>query len=937
MAPLTRRGFGVSAPSAMPLPSSAAEKASCMLLCILLLVTCHAAPAASLTGDECIHHGRASDKSGAAVHHIDSSVGDTAAPGTTLHTGGAASAPLRRAAGATHAAGLLKCQELYAQSAASSSLLLSGDCVLPRISKQLSGVRKDDLLQQASSPEAETRIFTWQIGPRTPKHQAPLQTAFSSYFMNVSGAVGGVQGELQMESETAWRVHKYNALYAREGRSTAGVRNGGQDGSAHAGERGDGTSSWSFTNCVRAVVEPLVNVVAAFVDVSGLGSLARYTITEVIANLRVFSWCDVTAWSQLFMRRQVTLRIHIGSWSGSAAAAAAAASVAEEDDNRGGVGGSVAAHVMLSRMAMSTHGAVSLLRVISFPPVVQLVPERPAATASAKSSAQTAATSLVCSLPAVQAASLLLQEDAMARRREAQQTAAAAGVAAFPRGWRQRVRSGLPPNSEPWMVSIVRGVIGLVTRLLLGTSREDDAAAAWSRAASISPDDGVSRSAAVAATRGFLARVREELGPHQAFSESVLPMALQEMLGSRTMQTHAQLVENKVLVAGEPRKSFDMQWEASLPAAKPMCLALVALPPSSFEMETTAGVLAQSTAAGDHLPVSLEEVCSFDTVWLQLLIMAWVVWQLERHVAQNALVNRLVTGLSGILLLLLVLLWYAIRRLQGSSLQLIMLAMALLLGGSTVMMDGLLSIVQHLHYMIGALSEHASGSARGQWAGAEGGSDADGDASSSALSVFVVLGSGLLVIMCIGSGILLNWLVPPAVLRAITFSVVRGLLLMLWGLCATRNTEATAVALLLWALWRARSILRVTPSFSSPAELGKSVAFSVNDPLEEVPLDARQARGYVRPLAVSSWATTSGRRSAGYASLNSSASRLKRYEEEGTECTRRALEELAAHLRANPGRYAMRLRDPNGVQCWAGTTSTETDEDAEEEVVAAAQ
>lgn len=866
---------------------------------------------------------------------------------------------MRHTAGTTRAAGLLTCQELYAKRASSSSLPLSGDCVLPRISKELSGDRRDDLLQRASSAEAAARILTWHIGPRTPAHQAPLQSTFPSYFMNVStaaaatadesrlssGTVGGVQGELLPDAATAWRVRSYNALCSDEGRATAGslssgrhrgtagVRSGAHGSNVQAGKRGGDASSLPFMKCMRAVVQPIASVVAAVVDVSGFGHYVRCSATEVIANVRVFAWRSGTAWAQVFMRRRVALRIPIGSWSGGAAVAAAAA--ADEGDTKSGAGGGdgkaksgMPAHVMLSRMAMSTHGSVSLLRVISFPPVVQLVPS---------TQSKPAAASFVCSLPAVHEASLLLEEDAMARRREARQAAVAAGVVVFPRGRRQRARTG-PPSSPPipplWIVSIMKDVVCLAARLLSGVSREDDAAAAaaaaWSRAASISADDGVSRSAAVAAARGFRARVREELGPHQNFGESVLPIALQQMLGSRTMHTHAQLVENEVVVAGEEHETFYMQWEASLPAGKPMCLALVALPPSSPAVEAAAAdILLQSSAAADHLPVSLEETCSFDILWLQMLFMAWVVWQLERRVAQSTLVKHLVTGLSGVLLLLLLLLWYVIRRLQGTSFQLAMLAMALLLGGSTAMTDGLLNVVKSIHYIIMSLSEPASGGGRG-WAGAEGGGDADDDSSTSAPSVFVVLGSGLLVLVCVGSGILLNWLVPPAVLRATTFWCVRALLWTLWGLCVLRNTEATVVAALLWTLWQARSLARATPRFSSPARRGTSVEFSVNDPLEEVPHDARQARGYVTPLAVSSWAATSGGSNTGYASLRTSGARLKRYEEEGAEYTRCALEKLAAHLRANPGRYATRLLDPNGVQHWAGAASTETDEEAEE-------
>ncbi|CAM39675.1 conserved hypothetical protein [Leishmania braziliensis MHOM/BR/75/M2904] len=955
MVPRAQRTTRVSAPSSVMLWwSLAARTRSWILACILLcLLACRAARTSPSAGDEGIDHGHASDNITVTAHNTDSSVGDSGASSMRAQSNGAASALLHHTAGRTRATGPPTCQELYAKRALSSSLLLSGDCVLPRISKQLSGDRRDDLLRRASSAEAATRIFTWHIGPRTPAHQAPLQSIFPNYFMNLSTAAaaattadgarlandagGGAQGLLRADAATARRIHNYNALYSDEGRmaagstslggyrSTAAARSGARGSNAHAGKsRGDASSLASLMDSACAAVQLITSAAAHVVEMSGLGHYAQCAATEVIANLRVFAWRSVTAWVQLFMRRRVVVRIHIGLWRGATPTAAPAPAGDGGDSSGSRESAMLPPRLMLSRMAMLTHGSLSLLRVVSFPPVAQLVPDTPLPPSSpaSNSSLQSAATSFVCSLPAVHAASLLLQEDAMARAREAQQAAAAAGEAAFSRRRPHRARPDPLPLLRPrlWMLSVVRNAAHLAGRLLSGTSRAGDAAEG-----SISANDGVSRSAAVTAARGFVARVREELGPHQSFGESLLPIALQQMLGSRTLHTHTQLIEE----AEEDRVRFFVQWEASLQASTPMCLALAALPPSSLDVEVVgAGIAAQSLAAADNLPVLLEEMCSLDTVWLQLLFVAWVVWQLERRVAQNLLVHHLVTGLSGILLLLLLLLWYVIRRLQGTSFHLAMITMALLLGGSTAVMDGLLDVVRNIHSIVVYLSESAAGGGHG-WDGTEGSGDANDAPSSSTFSALFALGGGALLLICVGSGILLNWLVPPAVLRATTFWCVRALLLTLWGLCVLRNAPATAVAALLWTLWQLRSLARIASCFTSPAESGKSRILISSEPLEKVPLDARQARGYVRPLAVSSWAATSDSNTTGYAGLLTSAARLKRYEEEGADCTRRALESLAAHLRANPGRYATRLRDPNGVQQWAGAASTETDEEAE--------
>lgn len=110
---------------------------------------------------------------------------------------------------------------------------------------------------------------------------------------------------------------------------------------------------------------------------------------------------------------------------------------------------------------------------------------------------------------------------------------------------------------------------------------------------------------------------------------------------------------------------------------------------------------------------------------------------------------------------------------------------------------------------------------------------------------------------------------------------------------------------------------------ASAAANHKDNAEVLHDPESVLPAAARRSRAYVRPLAMEGQvmgATTMTR-----------AGRLREYELSGAQHTRRALEELARHVREHPGRYAERLRDPNSLQRWAGAAEeSEESEDYED-------
>ncbi|KAK7195227.1 hypothetical protein NESM_000447800 [Novymonas esmeraldas] len=819
------------------------------------------------------------------------------------------------------------CVGLLARRAAdttSSSSVPAGrsECVLQRVSATLGGGSRDALFESSASAEAGERVLLLQLGPRTTAHHAPLQRASHSFFANLSAVAGTAVADSPMDAATAQRIHAYEAVYDQPRRGTTSTRAGDSeaDGAAAAAAPAQSSSS-SILAVARAAVRPLTGAVQLLSTATGAAHVLDVATAELMANARVFSWWSAAAWGRLLMRRRIVLRLDITSSSSLPAADGTAAAYIcdgvqeEEEVDR-------PACMMVSRLAMATHASASLLRIVSFPPVAQLTAH--------------AAPTYSCELSAVHGAAVVLREDVESRKRAAQQAAVEAEAAAYPRGRAQRTRGGATLSSlllaqqqqqqqrQLWVVSLVRRVLLWTARRLRGRRNVDEqhavADAAWARVSSISINDGVTRSAAVAAARAFVGRVREELGPHQNLAESVVPAALQQLLGRRVLDAHAYLAEETAADAkGRLQHKFVLRWEASLPAATPTCIAVVAQP-----LSATSRAAAAAVTHAPPLPITLEETCELDRVWLQVLLVLLVLWQLERRVAQSAIVRHLITGVLSLVLVSAFMAWYAVRRLQGSSPHLAILAAMLLIGGSTAVMGDLTQVGLDLaKWLVELVMDLLSDTTRGAGAAAADDDDRDGSATASTRAV-LVLGAGAAALLCVCAGLLVSWIIPAAVLRGATRWSVRAGLLLLWSVCVLRNSEATAMSALALVLWRrrrwrplaSRVLPRLPPRASAPMRMQTVSA----EPVDDVPPEARRARGYAAPLAVSADGSS-------YAALPTAEARIRRYEEDGAASTRRALEHLAQHLRDHPGRYATRLRDPNAVQRWAGAAESASDGD----------
>eukprot|EP00658_Telonema_sp_P-2_P062970 TRINITY_DN5165_c0_g1_i2.p1 TRINITY_DN5165_c0_g1~~TRINITY_DN5165_c0_g1_i2.p1 ORF type:complete len:188 (-),score=41.44 TRINITY_DN5165_c0_g1_i2:512-1075(-) len=67
-------------------------------------------------------------------------------------------------------------------------------------------------------------------------------------------------------------------------------------------------------------------------------------------------------------------------------------------------------------------------------------------------------------------------------------------------------------------------------------------------------------------------------------------------------------------------------------------------------------------------------------------------------------------------------------------------------------------------------------------------------------------------------------------------------------------------------------------------------------------------RGYCRPIAADAIQGANP------------TEKFQAYSQQGSEATRRALDELAAHIRTNPSKYVSRVRDPGGIARFAGVS-----------------
>lgn len=728
----------------------------------------------------------------------------------------------------------------------------------------------------------------------------------------------------------------------------------------------------------QAVFSPCWRVLVSLVDRLGARHYLHSRLVEAYANARGRAWLHWPAWKNVFATRQLTLRFPIGTYDSLFSSKGHYGAVDVRLDGSDGEDD----EPLRSRLDMATSSALSALRLVSFPPVAQAQHDDIHYTCSliAVSSAHSI---LQEERTAVQRARETAEKAARVRDNGWNSGGAARyspGTAAQRTGVRDTYASS-SSSSRGTVVSYLLKATFQLLRWLFGESRDgvgdtgdydvdDDPPASYFNGgfASSFPATHKNRAAtaaaatttrlrsspAVHAARAFLQRTREELGPFQSSAISSLPMSLQRLLGSRVLSTTTQLVESEHHQTKDVEKTerdneqpnpkqdvlFSLQWTATLPAGTPMCLGLVALPDAEGIFYATTLPTNTTNVVMPGLFLHVEETCSFDHAWLLLFLAAYAVLQLERRVAQSVVARHLVTGLTGTLLLGVMALFYVLRELQRMSVGKLAVVAALIVGGSTAALEGVFSVLWSYYHLdtlwVPGASSFAFRSGQSNKNYNNGRDDNDNDDSGYTTSS----GRGdLLLIAALGFGavfllndLLFNLLIPVVYLTAVTRWSVRVLLVFLWWLCLRYNAEATVLtiagyAVLLQVRWlivpcgrsrrRQNQQQKQQQRSQSSGTPSTAAAWTMEEPQNELPAEARQPRAYVRPIAVGH---------SDYARLPNREMRWKKYEEDGAACTRRALEELAAHLRANPGRYTMRLRDPNGVQRWAGTQEEEEEE-----------
>lgn len=796
---------------------------------------------------------------------------------------------------------------------------------------------------------------------------------------DAAAAAGQDDDDSSVDMLLARRLRAYSTLHAPQdaqssipsrARASAVQRKDERDGGQHEMEE-----IWWLSavhNTINQLVVPGWNLAVSLLDRIGAWTRLQRYGEEVYANARLRSWTSRTTWRNIFYTRRLVVRFPVGVWHTITSSSSNNDNTYGEDMDED--------RDALSRMDMLTRGTLGLLRVVSFPPMAQRTsPSSSASSATSLSSRDTASLQYVCSLSAISAAARVVHEDQLAFQRAFPQKDAQNGrrpqvrdAPAFASAKRNTATRGASAatvrGTRGTLVSYALNfVVRLARRLLLRGEEADffDSGSSgenlglFGAEGSLPPTKRVI--AAHAARRGssspsmpaalqLLRNVREELGPFQPAAASSLPLALQQLLGRRVLHSHTELIEveeeekaaEKGRQAANARAAgrgghlrslrgdgsgvtFYMEWTAMLSAGAPLCLALVALPGSD-----SASVTPAAFDSEEALLLHVEEKLVLDHVWLLLIVSAYVVLQLERRVGQSALARHVVTGLTGSLLLFVVGVFYLVRELQRMSVGKLAVVTALLLGGSTAALEGLWSVLWS-YYNLDALWSAAASHTNND--------DADEANGSlfSGVSMVLLTVVGVAALLCAVSGVVLTVLIPVAYLRTATRWSVRVLLALLWWLCLRHNLEATiatCIAYLVvsralrWFLAPRNSISGSMHAASSsasqqpqqrwrraePSQTSVGDGWGLEDPQDDVPDAARQTRAYVRPLAASAHHDE-------YASLSSTERRLRKYDEDGAAHTRQALEQLAAHLRANPGAYATRLRDPNAVQRWAGEAS----------------
>jgi hypothetical protein len=294
------------------------------------------------------------------------------------------------------------------------------------------------------------------------------------------------------------------------------------------------------------------------------------------------------------------------------------------------------------------------------------------------------------------------------------------------------------------------------------------------------------------------------------------------------------------------------------------------------------------SASGDLYVTSAMKL---DVVWTMLFVSLVVVSCLRPIVLRHPLLQVVLCFALGVLVFLCVALYMIIRDLQRTRIGKAGLVALLASGGVLFAVEGLMSAVFSVafHEIRTNNTVHAA----------------------IAVASFV---------SAIFSQIVLRPMLPT--ITSCVFTVAQGTLVVLMLCCNREASLMTAVAWLgwivglwsvlvtcvpLWILWLAYLPLRVIMRAIIGLTSVTTSAANDGDPLDNIPVFNAEPQ-YCKPLA----ATSLGSRA------QSAEERLDAYERQGSACTRRALEALAATVRDHPEKYISRVRDPNGLARFAG-------------------
>ncbi|CCW69747.1 unnamed protein product [Phytomonas sp. Hart1] len=442
------------------------------------------------------------------------------------------------------------------------------------------------------------------------------------------------------------------------------------------------------------------------------------------------------------------------------------------------------------------------------------------------------------------------------------------------------------------------------------------------------------------ATKDFLSRLYEELGPYQPRSQLRLPEWVQQMLGRRVLSVEKYMEERDIgqrsdfaaSSKGErrtstspsdslPLKDFYFKWKATLPATQTTCLALTVLPSARGKCSTM-----------PSLPIHLEESLVFDWFWMKLCLMLVGLRLLQVRMVNSRLLRILFSAVYGSFILIILCFIYFLREFQALSVGRIGVVVILGMGGVAALAEVLLSALGYVltnpnvlgvgihSFLPLAFQELLAGLPGGVAWG------------------IAALFAGTL------SSLLMHLFFSDRLLYAGTQWGMHGLVILNFLLLVAQNREATFLVLSLWyggpyiyTLWHyltnALENLRESrlnaPEDYLPPFVHREVTFARPMTIESGRYiswrEAIQRRNIIRAQQVADLSyNVQGNNRVRLADYDEKTSL---YEKEGAAHTRRALEELAMQIRASPGKYTQRLLDPNTVHRWAGVRTSDSEND----------